>query len=121
MKTKQPETSLESYHSLDPDSISAQHDKIVAALKVLKTGTAEQVGEYLGFDCWKRFSELKRDGRIVNTLSKRMNKSGRNAFVFTLPDEKVELQPTEKIIKGKGISDYSKAIQNIGSKQLSLL
>ena len=114
MKGKQPITSLEAYHSLDPESIEVQHQKIIKAIGELKTATADEVCKYLGMDVWRRFSELVKGGKIVNTGAKRLTRKGRNAFVFQLPDEETTLLPTEKIPAGKGVSDFSKAIKNIG-------
>ena len=127
MKTKQPETSLAAYHSLDHESVASIQNKIVDALKIIGTGTSEQVATHLKMEhsrIWKRFSELEKDGRIINTQSKRMNRSGRNAFVYSLPDQQNnDLKKVERISKGESISDISRNIQKISSttQQLTLL
>ncbi len=121
MKRKIIETSMEAYSSLNPDSIEIQQQRILKGLKELKTATADEMCVHLGIECWRRFSDLVKDGKIVNTGAKRLTRKNRNAFVFALPDQETNLQPTEKIIKGKGISDYSKAIQNIGESTQGFL
>lgn len=104
------ETSLESYHSLDHDSIDTLHSKILEALAVIKVGTSEQVATYTGIPherLWKRFSELERDEKIYNTKIKHKNKSGRNAFQYSLRGSETKLPETEKAMTGNNVNHYA--------------
>lgn len=124
MKGKQPQTSLEAYHSLDPDNLSNLRDWIVDALKVIKQGTSEEIATHLKLDhgkIWKRISETVKEGRIVNTGAKKQNKSGRNAFIYSLPNSEEVFTPVEKIPKGNTISHFSRNIDKIGTGEQASL
>lgn len=77
------DTSLEAFHSLDPDNVESVKDAILAALRVYPS-TSVQIAHRLGlteYQASKRTSDLLKEGRIfrggVGT-----NPSGRRAYIL---------------------------------------
>ena len=65
--------------------IRAQQHKMI--LNVLEGGdllTAEEVGDRLGIDVWRRMNELEKEGFITRTEHKGTNRSGRKAFKYMI-------------------------------------
>jgi len=119
-----PSTSLEAYHSLEPDSVETLHRKILEGLKAIGKGTSQQVSDYIGIPherIWKRFSELERDEKIYNTKIKHKNKSGRNAYQYAIRNSDTIVPPPEKYVPSDiTASDYA-ALIIAGTKQQKLV
>lgn len=85
---KNPQTSLEAYWALPPEQVSTHHSKIISAIRSLGgAATADMVAQKTGMQhvqINRRFIELAREEKIVNTKKKKLTRSGRNAFVFRL-------------------------------------
>jgi len=117
MERVQPITSIDAFKSLKATEIRAIYEKIVQALLVLKAAHTEKIAQHLGIEhakVHKRTSELERLGVLYKTGAKLPMKSGRNAFVWSLTNpNQINTAKTEKILKGKTVSDYSKEIQKI--------
>lgn len=111
-KRKQPETSLDAYHSLDPVKISDIHQKILNALSVIGEGTFEDISRQLKVPkerVWKRLSELGRMSLIHRPGIKKQLKSGSQGYVWALT-ELGKLKVTERVLEGDTISDFSKKL-----------
>jgi predicted transcriptional regulator len=114
-KRKNPETSNEAYRSLQEVEITATQQKICSALEVLLTGTYEDIADFLKMDAariWKRMSELHRFGLIHRTGERKIMKSGRAGFVWAPGGTPEPVKKKERVMKGKTVVDYSKAILN---------
>jgi predicted HTH transcriptional regulator len=80
------DTSLEAYESVKP-RINALHAKVIAAVQARGGATASEVMDDTGViynTVWRRMSELKQLGILVNTDQKRRNSRGRNEVVVGL-------------------------------------
>lgn len=114
-KRKNPDTSLEAYHSLDPVKISEMHKKIARAVKALGSGNYEAIALYLGVaesKVWKRLKEAQDAGLIFKTGETVLTKSNCKSYVYACVGEKVPapVRKPEKSIKGKSVSDYSREL-----------
>lgn len=115
MKKKNlPETSKEAHARVTPEMLSAHHSKIIKALERLGTATYEEMANYTGMDrhaIGRRLSELERMEIVYKPGEKRLTKSGRNAYLYTLKIAgQIVTRNIEKTLPGKTISDYSKKI-----------
>ncbi len=82
-----PDTSLEAKESLKEKDIKALHKRIVEALGVLGSATAEQIADYLGVDhvvVARRMSELGVLGKCHRPGEKLPTKTGRSAYTWRL-------------------------------------
>lgn len=82
-----PDTSIEAYESLEPESIRQVYERILWALGIIKEGNFEAIAAQMCVEpdiVWKRLSELRRDKKIHRPGHKTPTKSGRNAFVYRL-------------------------------------
>ncbi len=102
-----PETSLESFHALTPEKLSADYAKIINGLKVLGTATYEQLSDFNGCRepnvISRRLSELERKQLIFKTGEKRLTKRNRNAFVYCLTNNHPKVE-AETVYKKETIS-----------------
>ncbi len=119
-KSKFPETSLEAYRAQTAVKLNKDHQRIIAALKVLGTGTAEQIAEQMnGFEAataGRRMSELERKGVVFKTGEKRKTKRGHNAFVYCLTNSQPltdKQAAAEQDRLRKGVSATSDDIKNL--------
>lgn len=113
MKRNNPETSLAAFKSLNPDKLNELHLKILAAMQYIGECTYEDVASYLGLEpqrIWRRMSELGFVNRIHRPGGRKIMKSGRQGMVWVLGPSPAALKKKEKIMKGKSVSDFSKAI-----------
>lgn len=113
MSKKVPDTSKEAYTSLDPDKIRDMYRKIADALKVIGPSTYEQIAQYLHEKperIWKRLSECNRIGLCYRTGERHVMASGRQGFVWAYGHEPEAIQKKKRVMKGKTVVDYSKAI-----------
>lgn len=119
MKRNNPSTSTEAYKSLHPDQIREVYKKIISALEVLRQASSEQIAIHLAMEhakIHKRVSEMEGLQLIYRPGLRVVTKSGRTAYVWCLcTEDKVENKTTktERSLKGKTVSDYSKKIKNI--------
>ena len=117
MKVVYPETSREAYKSLDPNKLNQTYRDILFALSKLGEGTYEDVSCFLKCNpskVWKRLSELHKAELIYRPGNKRLLRSGRNGFTWMLSSSITpKTQTSERALKGKTISDYSKSISYI--------
>lgn len=114
-KRKVVETSREAFYSLDPDQLVGLRKKIFQALVEIGTGHYEDIALRAGIEpvqCWKRLSELHRDGLIHRTGERKMLSSNRAGFVWASGGTPEPVKKKERVLKGKSVSEYSKAILN---------
>ena len=114
-KRKQPQTSFDAYHSLEPEKLRDIYKQILAALVILKSATFEEIAAYMKVDkdrVWKRMSELQKMELVYRPGGKKKLRSGRDGYLWSLT---FKGSPT--------IQEYSKNIQSIAKQfqQLPLL
>jgi len=86
MKRQLPSTSHDAYAQAKL-MIASHHGKILDALKVLKSATAEQIATHLKMDhsqINRRVSEMERLELIYKPGIKKPTKTGRQAFVWCI-------------------------------------
>lgn len=115
-KSPYPDTSREAFHSLDPVNLAVVHGKILDALKIIGSGTFEDIARQAKLEpqrVWRRLAELEKHNLVHRPGEKKVLSSGRNGLVWHLRDPS---QPTptpvvENVpIPGKTVSDFSKVI-----------
>lgn len=108
-----PSTSLEAYKSVSPEMLTNHHKCILVALKVMGSGTFEQIAVAVAMEkhqIGRRLSEMERMGIIYKPGEKRNTSTRRQAFVYKLVENgEVSAQP-EKVMQGETISDLSKKL-----------
>jgi hypothetical protein len=123
MKRQLPSTSHDAYAQAKP-MIAGHHAKILEALKVLGSDTAEGIAKHLCMEhsqVNRRVSEMERLELIYKPGGKKLTKTGRQAFVWcirgnSLPKTDAEVNQYKKGVKAS--SDYSKEL--IASTQQNL-
>jgi len=79
-----PDTSHYAAESMTVKILSKQHRRILKAMAELNAPkSAEELSDFLGWDCWRRMNELKRRDKIVR-FEKTLNRSGRSSWRFVL-------------------------------------
>jgi hypothetical protein len=127
MKKKQlPQTSKDAYASLDPSKLREIYKRILYALSQLGEATTEECAAYLKVDhvkLWKRYSELHTMGLIYRPGTKKLLKSGRSGFCWSLTSTGMPKTDHDmKALKGKPtIADYSRKLISPKPTQLDLL
>jgi len=109
-KKRPPKTSVDAFHSLDPEKISQIKKDIVMALRIIGPSTYEQIAVHLKKEpvrIWKRMSDCLKDGLVERTGERRKLSSGREGFVWK---DTGLLSPIEKAIPGKAVVDYSRSL-----------
>lgn len=113
-KNKVPSTSLAAYRSLEPAKLSKMHNLIIEALTVLGEANYEGISAYLKMKeekVWKRINEVVKLGAIHNTQKTVMTKNNRMSYLYGIgPGTGVPKK--EKVLTGKTVQDFSKAILN---------
>lgn len=107
------ETSREAYYSLDPGTLVGLRRMIFDTLVQIGAGHYEDIAAAAGLEpnqVWKRLSELHNDGMIHRTGEKKILSSNRNGFVWAPGAPTDKTKKRERVMKGKTIVDYSKAI-----------
>jgi predicted transcriptional regulator len=115
MKRKNPATSNEAFRSLDPAKINEIHKKILAALEVMGSGTYEDLANYLHLEnqrVWRRLSELERAKLIHRPGERKLLKSGRQGMVWMPGPSPETAKKRERVMKGKTVAQFAKAILN---------
>jgi len=117
-----PDTSRAAYKAANSEMIANHKQQILQALKILKQGTGEQIASRAKLNYWqiqRRLSELEKDELIFKPGHKLPTKTGRLSYVWQLknPDQ-VQITKVEKILSGKTVSDFSKAISNFKQPEL---
>jgi predicted transcriptional regulator len=82
---KMPETSIESYRSLDPRQLNETYRQILYALDEIGEGTFEDIASFLKCNAgkiWKRMSELGKMELAYRPGNKRKLKSGKMGFTW---------------------------------------
>lgn len=113
-----PDTSKSAYKQAQKGMIDNHKQKIIAAFEKLGESTADQIAQYLGMDhsqVNRRFVELSRDDKIINTNRKKQTRSGRDAYIWTLnvAGAKTDNEAKEGNIYKKGqktSTDFSKEL-----------
>jgi hypothetical protein len=115
-RPNQPATSRAAFHSLDPERLRATYKKIYDALLVIGEGNYEQISAAAGEKeekIWKRLKESCEKGLIHNTGKTVMTKNNRMSYVFALGPSPEPIKKKERVMSGKTISDFSKAINQV--------
>lgn len=115
-KRKIQETSREAYYSLDPNQLIGLRKRIFEALVSIGTGHYEDIAYAAGIEpvqCWKRLSELLKDGIIHRTGERKMLSSNRVGFVWAPGAATEPVKKKERIMKGKNMADFSRAINQV--------
>ena len=113
MKRKNPPTSLEAYKNLDPIRLSQLQQDIVRAVGALKEANFEAVANFLMVKpekIWKRMSEVERAGAIYKPGNTVITKNGSKSYTYRLVGDEPITPVTERVMKGKTVSDFSKKI-----------
>lgn len=108
--------SQEAFYSLDPDQLVGLRKRIFEALVLIKSGHYEDIAYAAGIEpvqCWKRLSELLKDGVIHRTGERKMLSSNRVGFVWAPGAATEPVKKKERIMKGKNIADFSRAINQV--------
>lgn len=113
-KRNNPSTSIEAYKSLDPVNILEVHNRIMDALRIIGSGTFEEIARQAKLEpqrVWRRLSECLKAGVVYRPGTKKPLKSGRNGFVWALTQPGQSIEPViEKSLPGLTISDFSKKL-----------
>jgi len=121
-KRKNPDTSLAAYESVKGGMLSDHQAKIIKALEVLGSATAEQIATHLTWEhvqATRRMSELEKIGIVYKPGTTAPTKKGRAAFLWTLKVRgQIVEKKTEKTLPGKTVSDYSKDIKKFEQQEL---
>lgn len=86
MKRKNPSTSNEAWDQAK-HMVTAHHQKILDALKIIGSDTAEGIAKYLGMEHQqvnRRVSEMERLQLIYKPGTTKLTKTGRKAYVWCL-------------------------------------
>lgn len=117
---KNPATSLEAYHSLDPVKLSQIQQDIVRAVKALGEANFEAVASFLMVKpekVWKRMGEVAKSGAIYKPGNTVLTKNGYKSYTYRATQPGQSIEPvTEKAIPGKTVSDFSKKLIPIQSQ-----
>jgi len=117
MKRKQPETSREAYLALTNEKLSKDYSDIIEALKVIGTGTYEEIALFYGWQdinkCSRRLKELELKGLLFKTGTKRLTKRNRSAFVYQLTGS----QPKTEIQQNKSVKNSDNHIKELINAQ----
>lgn len=84
---KQPQTSLDAYHSIESKHLNQTYQSILTALQALKSASAEQIAIYLGKEheqINRRVSELEKQNKIYRNGKQTLTKKGRLAYCWAL-------------------------------------
>src|ERR1700749_4278932 len=103
MKRKNPSTSIEAFHSLNPFRLCQTHINITKALEVLGKGNFESIAAHMGVAesiVWRRINECVKVGYIHNTGETIKTKSGRKSFLFAAGKGSEEVEKKKKGMKG---------------------
>jgi hypothetical protein len=113
-KRKNPPTSLEAYHRLDPVRLSQTQQDIVRAVKALGEANFEAVASFLMVKpekIWKRMGECEKAGAIYKPGNTVLTKNGYKSYTYRINQAGESTEPvTEKALPGKSVSDYSKKL-----------
>lgn len=116
-----PQTSIDAYHSLDPELLTDRYKKILMSLSVLGEATSEEIAAHAKLDnskVWKRMSELEKDeygAMVYKPGNKRQLKSGRFGYTYMLTAAATPKTIAEKNIyksKEKTAGDYASNLIN---------
>lgn len=111
-----PDTSRAAYKAAASEMIANHKQQILQALKILGQGTGEQIASRARinyFQVQRRISELEKDGLVFKPGHKLPTKTGRLSYVWQLRNpEQVQITKVEKVLPGKTVADFSKAISN---------
>jgi len=114
-RPNQPATSRAAFHSLDPERLRATYKKIYDALLVIGEGNYEAISRQANTPeekIWKRMKDAVDKGLIHNTGKTVMTKNNRMSYVFALGPAPEIVKKKERVMRGKSVVDYSKAILN---------
>ena len=101
---KQPQTSLDAYHSQTSEKLTADHQKIVDALNILGQSNYENIAALARMDrhaVGRRLKEMELHGLIYKPGTKSFLKSGRYGYDYRLTNpEKVDkkIEPKKSVV-----------------------
>lgn len=116
-------TSREAYESLNPVKVHQTHINIVKALESLGSGNYEAIAARMEVPeqrVWKRLSECVRSNLIHNTGTTTLTKNGCKSYVFAPGPPTEPVKKKERVMKGKTISDYSKALNQAKQSPITI-
>lgn len=103
MARSQPYTSKLAYEKImQPGVKEGMYKKIITSLQAIGEGTSWDIAEHLGVKpdkCWKRNSELKQAGIIIDTGKTKLTPDGNDATVYALFTEKEKYKTTSDMAK----------------------
>ena len=111
-----PETSLEAYERVSPDMLCDHYKIILKALGELKIAIAEEIAAHIKAAdknmVSRRMKELEGLGYVFKPGTKKLTKSGRNAFQYSLTGTEVTIFTLpERYVKGETTAaDYASQI-----------
>lgn len=112
-----PNTSIDAYHSLQPEHLAEIYRKILEALGKIGEGTFEEIASVAKLPkdrVWRRMNELQKLELVYRPGNKRPLRSGRLGYTWMLTDKSVpKTQNAERALKGKPVHEYAKSINNI--------
>jgi regulatory ArsR family protein len=124
-KSKIHSTSLEAYQSLDPAILNHTYRNILLALADIGSGTFEEIAAKMKVDksvVWKRLSELNKAGLIYRPGTKKLLRSGRNGYCWSLTTAGMpKTDAAMKALRGPAVVDYSRKLITPKPSQLDLL
>ena len=113
----QSETSLEAYEQVSHDMLCDHYKIILKALGELKIAIAEEIATHIKAAdknmVSRRMKELEGLGYVFKPGTKKLTKSGRNAFQYSLTGTEVTIftLPEKKYVKGEtSAADYASQI-----------
>ena len=115
MKRRNPITSDAAYCGLDPNKMSETHVAIVESLKLIGEGNFEDMAKCSGMPearIWKRIIDVVRKGLIHDTGKEKLTANGNGSRIFALGPSPEPAKKKERVMKGKTVADFSKAILN---------
>ena len=124
MKNTVQKTSLAAYRNLNPDSVAAIKKLIIETLKVIGSGSSQQIADHCGKaedKIRKRLSELEREELIWKPGHRVTTKSGNTAYVWTLRgDNQPKTDKEENKFRDKTtFTDHTKKLHDL-TKQPTL-
>lgn len=114
-KRIQPDTSMDAYLSLDKVKITQTHLAITKALEAIGKGNYEMIAKHMGVPyqkVWKRLKEAVDAKLIHNTGEWVKTEGGYKSYMFAAGPATETVKKKERVMKGKTVSQFSKAILN---------
>lgn len=124
IKRKNPQTSIDAYRSLTIEELNDTYKRILSSLAALGEGTFEDIAAHAKLDksrVWKRMSELERMELVYRPGTKKLLKSGRSGFTWSLTNSATpKTNKSEKeLLKGtKPVHESAREILKVSQQSL---